>query len=174
MPLSIKLPAAMIRLLMPADAPDYVALRREMLHDAPWSFGADPANDRGSDPAGVARSLAGENFAIAGGYAEGRLVSVAVADREKGAKRAHVAWIISVYTAPSARRRGLGRGVVRAAIDAARGWGGVAQVQLAVSSHAPEARALYESLGFVAWGLEPDAIRVGGKSYDETHMALRL
>jgi hypothetical protein len=33
---------------------------------------------------------------------------------------------------------------------------------------------LYASLGFVAWGREPAALRIDGVDYDEIHMALRL
>ena len=36
------------------------------------------------------------------------------------------------------------------------------------------ARGLYESCGFVVYGHQRDALRTGGRSYDELHLALRL
>ena len=45
---------------------------------------------------------------------------------------------------------------------------------LSVSEKAPAARQLYESAGFVVWGLEPDCIRYQGESTREYHLALEL
>jgi hypothetical protein len=171
----------MIRLLSPADAPAYVALRRQMLVDTPWAFASSPDNDRGSDAAGVAASMAGPGYAIGGAFDEpcgalgaGGLASVAVLMRETNPKRAHLAWIVSVYTHPAARRHGLSRRVLTRLIELARTWPGVAALALSVSENAPEAQALYRSLGFAAWGCEPDALRVGHQSYAEIHMRLSL
>jgi hypothetical protein len=36
------------------------------------------------------------------------------------------------------------------------------------------ARALYESLGFKCWGVEPAALRVLGELVDDEHMVLVL
>jgi RimJ/RimL family protein N-acetyltransferase len=36
------------------------------------------------------------------------------------------------------------------------------------------AQALYRSLGFKSFGIEPRAMRVGDKFYDEEHMVLQL
>src|SRR5262245_27903113 len=123
----------MIRLLTPDDAQAYVALRRQMLLDTPWAFTANPGNDRGSDVTGIAASLAGSGYAIAGAFGETELLSVAVSFREANPKRGHLAWIVSVYTHPSARRRGLSRRVVTLLLDQIRTWPGVAAVLLSVS-----------------------------------------
>jgi RimJ/RimL family protein N-acetyltransferase len=64
--------------------------------------------------------------------------------------------------------------VVSAAIETARTWPRIEAVILTVSENAPAARALYESLGFIPWGFEPDALRVDGRSYAETHMRLPI
>lgn len=162
----------MVRRLAAADAEAYAMLRREMLLEAPLAFTASPESDVASDAARVAAALAQPGFAILAAFEQAELAAVAGLDREKQPKRAHLAWVWGVYTRPSSRRRGLGRKVVSAAIEAARGWPGVAGVQLAVSERSGAARALYESLGFVAWGVEPDAVRVGGQSSAETHMRL--
>lgn len=164
----------MLRLLTPADAPLYAALRREMLIEAPWAFAAVPDDDRGGDLAGVAASLASPGYAIAGVRDSQRLVSTAVLIRGKNPKRAHLSGVVSVYTHPSARRRGLARQMLTLLIATARNWTGVAGLLLSVSEKSPAAQALYKSLGFIPWGREPDAIRVGGASLAEIHMRLRL
>lgn len=163
-----------IRLLTPPDADAYVALRSAMLLDTPFAFTASPETDRGSDVARVAESLARPGFAIAGAFDRDKLVSTAVLMREDTPKRAHLAWLVSVYTAPAARRRGLARRIISHLLDHARTWTGLAAVLLSVNERTPGAQALYEALGFVAWGTEPDAVRVDGASSAEIHMRLAL
>lgn len=177
-----------VRSLTEADAGLYASLRREMLLDSPWAFGADPSTDRRSDAAVVAadlRQAAGKpGYAIIGGFEVGaeadggerpeRLLSVAVVMQETNPKRRHVAGVYSVYTTPAARGRGLGKLVMQRVIDTARTWPGVELVELSVSERAEAAQRLYRGLGFVAWGRQPDALRVGGEQYAEEHMQLRL
>lgn len=158
--------------LGPEDAPAYVAIRREMLADSPWSFLASPEQDRGCDVDKVRISLARTDAAIVAVRDAGALVAVAGVSREEALKRRHIATVWGVYVRPAARGRGFGRAVVSGAIEAASGWEGIASVHLAVSANAPKARKLYESLGFVEWGYEPDAVRIGGCSYAEHHMHL--
>jgi ribosomal protein S18 acetylase RimI-like enzyme len=89
----------------------------------------------------------------------------------KGAHKAHL-W--GLYVKPAHRSSGIGRALVRAAIDFARSLDGVSHVHLAVSERASNAVALYQSLGFVVWGVEPAALRVGSQDISEQHMVLSL
>lgn len=170
-----------VQLLEPADAERYVVLRREMLLDSPHAFSASPEQDRGSDVEGVRRQLAdpGE-YVIAGAMEEGGgkrspLLAAAGLMRAPAQKRRHVANIWGVYCTPGARGQGLGRAVMDLLIRTARGWTGVAQVQLSAGEASSSARAMYTSLGFQVWGIEPDCLRVGdGPGYPEHHMFLRL
>ena len=156
--------------LTPDQANLYVALRREMLLDSPWSFGASPEHDKGSDIDHMHKSLARPDFAVLAVIQNGRAIAAAGVRRDDATKRSHVALIWGVYVTPASRGQGLGRAVVSAAIEVARGWSGIDCVQLSVSKNAPAAQQLYESLGFEVWGIEPDAWRVNGVSYAEVHM----
>ena len=158
--------------LAPADAARYARIRMRMLRDAPWAFSASPETDVANDLEALAARIADHAiFAVA---AEGgELVAAASIVRRTG-KSAHRAGIWGVYVDPAHRGRGLGRAVVRAAVDAARGWPGVDWVDLAVSENAPAALRLYERLGFAAWGREPEALEVDGRRYDEIWMTQRL
>lgn len=168
-------PPPTIRPLAPNDAPAYAALRREMLADSPWAFMSSLADDRGVNEAEMRASLAREGFAVLGAFdAANRLIAVAGINRESKSKRAHVAGIWGVYVTPSARGGGLSRAVIQAAIAAARAWPGVHALALSVSENSPAAQRVYTSLGFVSWGTEPDALRVGDRSYAELHMRLSL
>lgn len=166
------------RRLVAHDAQAYHALRREMLVDSPWAFASSPDDDRLRDLADLRAALAQpEQAFLAVDAPDGsRLLAAAGAHRDPKLKRAHVAWVWGVYVTPSARGRGLGRAVVSAAVAAARAWPRVECVCLSVSAHPAAAPALrlYQSLGFEAWGAEPDALRVNGESWGEVHLRLAL
>lgn len=147
-----------------------------MLRNAPWAFGSSPEDDRFRDPKVLHAALAaGETTILAAtDPGSGRLLASAGVIRESKRKRSHIAMIWGVYTTPDARGRGLARAVVSAAADVARSWDQppIAVIELTVSQNAPHARRLYESLGFVQWGYEPDALRVDGASYGEHYMRI--
>ncbi len=174
--------------LSSSDAARYARLRLRMLLDAPWAFGASPENDKGLDIAHLEKALADDAYAIFamelpplsgaaaphGEHEKPDLIAAAGIMRQVSPKFRHRASIWGVFVEPDYRRNGLGRAVVAAAIDLARTWPGVDYVDLGASVGAPEAKRLYESLGFVAWGREPEATEIDGRRYDETHMTLRL
>ena len=63
-----------------------------------------------------------------------------------------------------------GQGRLNAAVDFCNSLNGINSVRLAVSETSPEARKLYESLGFTVWGVEPATVIIDGRAYDEIHM----
>ena len=63
---------------------------------------------------------------------------------------------------------------LRGCDDHARSLDGVRQVKLGVNATNSAARKLYESAGFLPYGLEPDALYVDGKFFGEAHYLLRL
>jgi ribosomal protein S18 acetylase RimI-like enzyme len=79
-----------------------------------------------------------------------------------------------VYVAPPHRSRGVGQALVEAALGFASTLPGITQVLLCVSEKTPPAVALYQRLGFVTWGIEPDALRVRGEPVADRHMIKRL
>lgn len=158
-----------VRRLEESDITAYIALRREALIDSPWAFSASAEDDKGLDPQGVAEALGGRWSCIVGAFDKGRLVAIAGTMREPKYKRRHIARIWGVYTTPSARGKGVGRAVVQRAMDEAKAWEGVEVLQLSVSEES-SARALYESLGFVAWGTESHGMKINGEVRREVHM----
>ncbi|MEZ6241630.1 MAG: GNAT family protein [Phycisphaerales bacterium] len=163
------------RKLTPDDADAYLRLRHEMLLDSPWAFLSSPGDDVAEDRVEFGKKLREpENAILAIDGEDGSLLAVAGVYRVSRLKMRHWASIWGVYTTPSARRRGFSRAVTSGAIETARSWGGVEMINIAVSANSPGAQCLYESLGFVAWGREPNVTRVGDRTYDEIHLAMRL
>lgn len=165
-----------IRRLTVDDVEAYVALRKAMLQESPQAFLASPETDIGCDPAQMREKLElGDENAVYGAYRP-ELVGVVGIFRMPGREKiAHRANIWGMYVDPAARGQGLGRALVEAAVAHARErMAGVTQVDLCVVTAQEAAHRLYERCGFQAWGIEPGAMIVEGRAYDEAHMRLPL
>ena len=94
--------------------------------------------------------------------------------RPRRARERHKATLGGLYVAPGRRRQGVGGSLVAAAIDLARLWPGVEQVNLVLVSGNDDARALYVDRGFGLWGLERRGGLYQGHYVDLEFMGLRL
>lgn len=135
-------------------------LRLAALRDAPDAFRgqyedeSEAPDDRWA--AFVRRTAGDRQQAIIVGEMNGVAVGVALAsagDQEETAS------LGSMWVAPTARRRGVGRAMLSAGEDWVRGRG-ADRLRLAVAAGNGEARTLYESAGFVPTG-ESEPLREG-------------
>lgn len=166
-----------VRPLAVDEAEAYARLRSVMLVDTPHAFASSPGEAKGEKAEGIIEYLADPHQAIAvvdHPDTPGELSASAGIMRRKHQKLRHRADIWGVYCVPELRGRGFGRAVMIHAIELARAWEGIEVIGLSVSARSPSAIALYESLGFQHWGIEPDALRIDGESFDEIHLTLRL
>jgi ribosomal protein S18 acetylase RimI-like enzyme len=164
-----------IRELSAADAEIFRALRLRALQDEPEAFGSSWEEENARPLAQTITRLQAEGMTAFGAFdAEGHLVGMVRLFRHDGVKVSHKADIISMYVAPEARGRGVGRMLMEAAIERARATPGVEQLLLAVNATNTPARNLYLTLGFEPFGREPLALKIGDRYYDEELMALFL
>lgn len=147
-----------------------------MLLDHPWAFATSPIDDVEAEITRTEAFLADPERAIVAAIngSGGSVIATAGLFRSHHEKMAHWVNIWGVWTDPAHRGKGLARGVMLAAIDVASTFQGAIGVQLSVSERAPAARALYESLGFKAWGTQPHAMRIGGESAAEHFMQVEF
>jgi ribosomal protein S18 acetylase RimI-like enzyme len=145
------------------DAGAFLALRRESLLRAPLAFASSPAEDFASDPTVLRTHLCGSPDKVIFGAFETSLVGAVGLFRDRHAKAAHKAHLWGMYVQPPQRRSGIARQLLAAALEHARNLPGITWVHLGVTPAAPEARRLYESAGFRAWGTEPHALRHEGQ-----------
>lgn len=107
---------------------------------------------------------------VFGAFIDGRLSGVAGLSFEAREKTRHKATLFGMYVPPQARQHGLGTRLVHAALDQAATRPGLVLVQLTMSQGNTAARALYERCGFVAFGVEPMAVRMGDGYVAKVHM----
>lgn len=163
--------------LAPKDADRYVAFRKQMLADSPWAFSANPDDDVALDATYLRNALAQPDSAVVAIESDEdspSLVAAAGIYRVKNQKFSHRAKLWGVFVAPGHRGRGFGRAVTSAALELAMAWSEVAYVDVAVSENSPAALRICQSLGFIAWGREPESTQHDGQRYDEIFLSLRV
>lgn len=163
-----------VRAVEHAEVDAFWQIRLKALKDHPSAFGSDYEVSRQLGPSYAERGYfdGGVNRLFAAFAPNGDLVAQAGTSADTG-KRSHIAHIISVYTHPDHRGKGLGAAVVQACIDHLQTIPTVTSIRISVNSNNVYAIRAYESLGFVTWGEEPDAIRTAdGSCHNERHMVL--
>jgi len=108
--------------------------------------------------------------AVFGAIIEGKLAGVAGLAFETREKTTHKATLFGMYVPYRLRRQGLGRELVHAVFNHARSRPETLVVQLTVTADNAAALRLYESCGFVSYGTEPLAVRVGTRYVSKVHM----
>ncbi|MGW0816872.1 N-acetyltransferase family protein [Streptomyces viridiviolaceus] len=89
------------------------------------------------------------------------------------ASNRHVRQIRGLAVADAARGAGVGRALVRAAVEEARREG-ARRITLRVLGHNAAARGLYESEGFVVEGVQPEEFCLDGTYVDDVLMGQAL
>jgi RimJ/RimL family protein N-acetyltransferase len=127
-------------------------------HEAEWFSGLWRRIDEGASFAAVAEE-------------EGKAVGLCHVDRHDGPESTHIG-VLGIMVDRPWRNRGLGRQLVRYVIDRSRSRFELIELSVFVSNE--PARALYRSLGFRPWGVEPRGLLRGGRYTDIEHMTLDL
>ncbi|HMF74578.1 MAG TPA: GNAT family N-acetyltransferase [Bryobacteraceae bacterium] len=163
-----------IRVLSEADAAEFWAVRLRGLREEPESFGSAYEESVDTPLEDVARRLkASAGSFVLGAFAP-NLVGTVGCYRKEGLKLRHKAMIWGMYVVPESRGRALGRALLTAAIARAREVAGLEQLLLQVGIANAAAAALYKSLGFAAYGMEPRGLKIGDRYCDEYLIMLEL
>ena len=161
----------LVRRLAPADAPLLRSLRLRALREHPDAYTSSHEEEAALPVAASAARLAEQAFW--GAWRGSELYGFVGLQREPRAKNAHKATVVAMYVAPEAVGQGVGRALLEALLAHARAEGLQSLVLTVTEGNAPALR-LYQRAGFRSFGVEPDAVRVGGRSFAKNHMHLDL
>jgi ribosomal protein S18 acetylase RimI-like enzyme len=159
------------------DVVAYRALRLRALQTSPEAFGSSYEDTVAEPVESMARRLAPgpeapHTFFL--GAFDPDLIGTVGFVRETRLKMRHKGAIIGMYVAEVARGRGVGRALLEHAIAEARQQPGLEQILLMVVSSNETALRLYAACGFTRYGVEPRALKLGERYFDEDLMILRL
>jgi RimJ/RimL family protein N-acetyltransferase len=160
-----------IRQLTRDDAAAYHAIRLEYLTLHPEAFGSS-ASEQAALHVNVSVERLITNPTV-GGFVNGDLAGVATLIPQPRLKERHKGTLAGMYIRASARGTGLADAVVPWILDEARALS-LEQVTLTVVASNERARRLYERWGFIVYGIEPRAFKIGEIYYDQALMVRRL
>jgi ribosomal protein S18 acetylase RimI-like enzyme len=164
-----------VRELDPPDARAFQSLRLQGLRECPTAFASSYEEECDLALSVVADRLGPQDGrATFGAFRGAELVGLVGIVREEHRKLAHKAFIWGMYVAPASRRHGVARRLVAKALSVAQSGLRVRQVSLGVNAGNAAALALYESMGFMAYGREPCFMLVDGVPQDEVQMVCVL
>jgi RimJ/RimL family protein N-acetyltransferase len=157
-----------------AHADAYRALMLDAYEQAPDAFTSTRAEREAMPREGWLKRMGvigdSEDMAFGALLPDGRLAGTVTLEFEQREKTRHKASLIGLYVAPSHRGSGVSRALVNAVLHAAAAHRGTLLVRLTVTAGNAPAERLYASCGFVPFGTEPMAIRVGDRFLDKVHM----
>ena len=154
------------RRLSPDDSDAYRRIRLEALGKAPDAYGSSYSVEAALPLAAFRERLA--NTVVLAAYRGDEIVGMAGLMRGAGMKERHKARLWGMYVREDSRRLGIGKALVSALIDEAPQ--GIEQISLAVVQENRSAVALYQALGFRAYGVERHALKVRDRYFDEALM----
>jgi len=144
--------------------------------EAPDAFTSTP-EERAAEPDSwwMKRIADASGQSVAFGCFDGRaLVGTVTVEFATKPKTRHKAHLIGMFVAAEARGRGAARRLMDAALVLCRSRPHVTSIVLTVTDGNEPAIALYESVGFRSFGVEPMALRTEAGYLSKVHMQLAL
>ncbi|MBA2405416.1 MAG: GNAT family N-acetyltransferase [Bdellovibrionales bacterium] len=165
-----------IRLLQASDTSDFFNHRLEGLKVISSAFGGSYEDEVKNGPDRYQTILEKQDHSnvILGAFTDGKLVGCVGLFQEVSTKARHKAVIWGMFVKSSAQGKGIGKKLMVSAITHAKTIKEIQLINLSAESTNQAAKGLYESMGFRTWGVEPKAIELEGKFYDEDHMILEF
>ncbi|MBD8268812.1 MULTISPECIES: GNAT family N-acetyltransferase [Pseudomonas fluorescens group] len=160
----------MIRQLLSNDAQAYRALMLEAYEAYPQAFTSSVAERAAMPLSWWEKRLDNPLDRLLGAFEDDRLAGIVGLAFEPREKARHKVTLFGMYVTQPYQHRGLGRQLVEAALAQARRHPRLQLIQLTVTAGNDAALALYQRCGFIQYGLEPLAVRVGDEYFDKIHL----
>ncbi|MCU1780604.1 GNAT family N-acetyltransferase [Pseudomonas sp. 14P_5.3_Bac1] len=160
----------MVRTLGANDAEAYRALMLEAYGAYPQAFTSSVAERALMPLSWWEKRVDSPLDRLLGAFEGDALVGIVGLAFEPREKARHKVTLFGMYVNQAYQQKGVGRQLVEAALSEARRHSRLKLIQLTVTAGNDAAFALYQRCGFIQYGLEPLAVRVGEDYFDKIHM----
>ncbi|MCJ7957183.1 MAG: GNAT family N-acetyltransferase [Pseudomonas sp.] len=160
----------MVRTLGANDAESYRALMLEAYGAYPQAFTSSVAERALMPLSWWEKRVDSPLDRLLGAFEGDALVGIVGLAFEPREKARHKVTLFGMYVNQDYQQKGVGRQLVEAALSEARRHSRLKLIQLTVTAGNDAAFALYQRCGFIQYGLEPLAVRVGEDYFDKIHM----
>lgn len=165
----------MIRILQETDAQVYQEIRLNGLLANPEAFGSTYEREAGFTlEMFKERIKPSQDRFVLGAFEDDSLVGIVSFVRETSIKTSHKANVYGMFVRKEMQGKGIGKSLMLELIRHARECAGLERINLTVVSTNEAAKKLYQSIGFVVYGVERDALKYHGQYADEDLMVLVL
>ncbi|AIO18502.1 N-acyltransferase YncA [Candidatus Izimaplasma bacterium HR1] len=151
----------------------YKKIRLELLENETLSFGSSFEEESLFEDKLWKYRLDKENVTTIGAFINEEMIGICVVVFNPRSKLKHIASLHSMYVKKNHRGEGIGRQLIIHAEEAAKGKG-IFRMNLSVVNSNEKAFILYQKLGFVKYGIEPDTIKISGEYYSLILMSKKL
>ncbi|PWK17716.1 GNAT family N-acetyltransferase [Xanthomarina spongicola] len=162
------------RKLQPKESNSYREIRLECLKNFPENFGSNYQDEKAKDVLFFQPHIEKQNTNnfIIGAFNNNNLVGISGFNRYESEKTKHRGRIIQVYVKLEYQGQHIGSNIIKATIEEAFKISGIEQIEINVLTNNVNAEKLYNKLGFEAYGVQENYIKIDNKYYDQKMMLL--
>lgn len=165
-----------IRKLTAADSADFYNVRLLGLELHPEAFGTGADDFRNATDAQIKDQLnknTQTDFTL-GAFVEDRLAGLISLKREPKASVRHKATVWGFFVVPQHRQKNIGKDLLAKLISESRKIDGLDYLRAVVTINEMNSKRLFESAGFIEYGLEANGIKQNSKYYDQSFLKYKL
>ncbi|WP_409159394.1 GNAT family N-acetyltransferase [Pectobacterium sp. B2J-2] len=157
-----------IRPLIDTDVLSFIKIRLESLKNTPENFGSSFDEKKNHSEEYFLEKI--RNNIIIGCFDKNELLGIIGISKPHLIKMQHIISLWGMYVRPNARGLGLSKSLLNFVITKMKAQAHCHSIRLSVVATNTTAIRLYESVGFKAWAVDVDALKIGGTYYDEIFM----
>ncbi|TRZ38014.1 GNAT family N-acetyltransferase [Niallia circulans] len=161
-----------IKVLEKNDANSYKGLRLEALKLSPEAFASSYEEEKDFTLETFANRVSNSSSYTLGAFENGVLAGVVTLQLEQKAKLKHRINIFAMYVAVEKRGKGIAKKLMQEAITKSKQMDEIEAIYLTVGAANLPAKNLYQSLGFEAYGIDKNALKIDNIYFDEELMVL--